>query len=183
MDSNLENPAKHGERHGQGMEAQAIGIGIGALACLAIVLAATETMDVDWLHLIGRAMFVALLFNTGIGHFTAREGMVSYARQSGAPAPSLMVPLTGVMLLAGGVLLLLGVWLDLAALLLCAFLIPTAFLMHAFWAESDPMVQSNQQAHFLKNIALAGGVLAFAFIGITLEGVLDLVVGPTALLD
>jgi hypothetical protein len=35
------------------------------------------------------------------------------------------------------------------------FLVPAAFWMRDFWAESDTMARANQMAHFSKNIALA----------------------------
>jgi putative oxidoreductase len=46
--------------------------------------------------------------------------------------------------------------------LLVIFLVPTAFVMHNFWAEQDPMAKANQMAHFLKNIALAAAVTMLA---------------------
>lgn len=57
----------------------------------------------------------------------------------------------------------MGIWADLGALLLFAFLIPTAFLMHPFWKEEDAMAKVNEQTQFLKDLGLAAGAL-FAFI-------------------
>jgi uncharacterized membrane protein YphA (DoxX/SURF4 family) len=71
-----------------------------------------------------------------------------------------LVPATGLMILAGGVMIALGVWADLAALLLAAFLVPTAYYMHGFWRFDDPEAKQAQMAHFMKNISLAGASLA-----------------------
>ena len=112
------------------------------------------------IELIGRLVFVTMFVRSGIRHFANRESMVAYARSSGGPAPELLVPLTGVMILAGGVLVAVGVWADLGALLIAAFLVPTAYYMHAFWKVEDPMMRSVQDAHFMKNMSLAGAALA-----------------------
>ncbi len=53
------------------------------------------------------------------------------------------------------------VWGDLGSLLLLIFLVPTAFLMHAFWKESDPQAKATEQTHFMKNLGLAGAAIMF----------------------
>lgn len=115
------------------------------------------------IELIGRLLFVALFVYSGFGHLAQRKQMVEYSRSSGAPAPELLVPLTGLMLLAGGALIALGAWADLGALLLAVFLVPTAYYMHAFWKVEDPMMRAMQQAHFMKNLSLAGAALVLLY--------------------
>lgn len=114
----------------------------------------------ELIELIGRLVFVGMFVLSGITHFAKREAYVAYTRSMGGPAPEVMVPATGVMLFAGGVMIALGVWADLGALLLVAFLIPTAYFMHAFWKVDDQQMRQNQQAHFMKNLSLAGAALA-----------------------
>jgi len=83
-----------------------------------------------------------------------------------------------VLILLGGLSVLLGLWADLGALLIIVFLVPTALIMHRFWAERDPMMRQNDQVQFMKNTALAGAALVmFAFfayaghdLGLTLTG-------------
>jgi uncharacterized membrane protein YphA (DoxX/SURF4 family) len=110
-------------------------------------------------ELIGRVVFVTLFLSSGVAHFRQREGMVAYARMMGGPAPELTVPLTGVMLVAGGLSVALGLFADVGALLIAAFLVPTAYFMHAFWKVQDPQMRANQQAHFMKNLSLAGAAI------------------------
>jgi putative oxidoreductase len=84
----------------------------------------------------------------------------------------------GVLMLVGSLMLVLGVWADLGALLLVVFLVPTAFLMHAFWWESDPQARQLEQVQFTKDLSLAGAaLLIFALIvklgdglGLTITG-------------
>lgn len=117
----------------------------------------------DVIALIGRLIFVAMFLNSGVKHFRQREGMTAYVRSAGGPAPELAVPLTGVMLLAGGGLVALGLWPDVGALLLAAFLLPVAFYMHRYWKVDDPQMRTVQETHFWKNVSLAGAsILLFA---------------------
>ena len=141
-------------------------------------LQARNAIGMDVLLLIGRLAFVGIFLNSGVKHLTQREGMAAYARSAGTPAAELLVPLTGVMILAGGILLGIGVWADLGSLLLLAFIVPTAWFMHGFWRHDDPMERANQQAHFLKNMSMAGACLVAFYlfeqfgdhIGLTLGG-------------
>jgi putative oxidoreductase len=130
-------------------------------------------------ELIGRIVFAAMFVRSGLKHFANREGMVAYARSSGGPAPELMVPLTGAMILLGGLLLAFGVWGDLGALLLAAFLVPTAVYMHAYWKVEEPQLRAAQDAHFWKNLSLAGAALAiFALYNVVDSGDLLTITGP-----
>ncbi|MVU83207.1 DoxX family membrane protein [Nocardia sp. ET3-3] len=132
----------------------------------------------DVLVLIGRILFALLFLTSGFGHIAQRKAMAEYAKFKGVPFPDLAVPASGVLLLAGALSVLLGVWADLGALLLIVFLVPTAFLMHAFWKETDPQAKQGEMVHFNKDLALAGAALMlFAFfahtggdLGLTLTG-------------
>ena len=63
------------------------------------------------------------------------------------------------MMIAGGIFVALGIYADLGALLLAVFLIPTAFMMHAFWKETDPTAKMNESTAFFKDLSLAGAAL------------------------
>lgn len=105
--------------------------------------------------------------------------MAGYAASKGVPAAPVMVLLTGAQILIGALMVALGIWPDLGALLLVVFLVPTAFIMHRFWTETDPAVKAMEQTQFLKDLALAGAALVmfavFAYLGEDLGLVL---VGP-----
>ncbi|MEK6228492.1 MAG: DoxX family protein, partial [Actinomycetota bacterium] len=55
-------------------------------------------------------------------------------------------------------------WADVGAILLVLFLVPTTFIMHAFWKEQDPQAEQMQMAMFMKNTALTGGALIILFL-------------------
>jgi putative oxidoreductase len=132
----------------------------------------------DVLVLIGRLLFVPLFLGSAMGHLTQSEGMAAYAKARGVPSARIAVLVTGAMLAVGGILVLLGLWADLGALILVAFLVPTALLMHAFWRESDPEARQNEMVQFMKDMSLGGAsLMLFAFfaylgddLGLTLTG-------------
>jgi putative oxidoreductase len=99
---------------------------------------------------------------------------VEYTRASGAPAPELMVPLSGGAIVAGGLSIALGIWADLGALILAAFTLSIAPIMHAFWKETDEQMRAIQQAQFMKNVALTGAALIIFYVYNQLQGAADL---------
>ncbi len=115
----------------------------------------------DVVFLIARILFVYLFLGSAIGHLTQTTAMAGYAASKGVPAAKAATWGSGLLILVGALMVLLGVWGDLGALLLVVFLVPTAFLMHAFWKETDPMGKQMEMVGFNKDIALAGGALAF----------------------
>lgn len=133
--------------------------------------------------LIGRLLFASLFVKSGIGHLRSRESMAAYSRAMGAPAPDVLVPATGVMILAGGILTILGFWGDLGALLIAAFLLPTSYFMHGFWRFHDPQDRRSQETHFWKNISLVGGAFVLFFLFYEFGSSLDLTLGDASLFN
>lgn len=111
--------------------------------------------------LIGRIVFSFFFIYSGFNHLTKLSMYSQYAGASGVPAPTVLTAVAGVMLLAGGLSILLGVQVRWGALLIAAFLVPAAFMVHKFWGIADPMLAANQAAHFWKNISLTGACLMF----------------------
>lgn len=115
--------------------------------------------------LIGRIVFSFFFIYSGFNHLTKLSSYSQYAGASGVPAPTVLTAVSGVMLLAGGLSILLGVQPRWGALLIAAFLVPAALMVHKFWGIPDPMQAANQAAQFWKNIALTGACLMiFAFV-------------------
>lgn len=115
--------------------------------------------------LIGR-LGRALLGTTFIilGYEAAKEpgGRTALAENLGIPNPEMAVRANGVAMVAGGSALAAGVFPRAAATGLAASLVPTTLAGHAFWNFDDPMVRNTQRIQALKNMALAGGLLAIA---------------------
>ena len=119
----------------------------------------------DWILLLGRILFAFVFVNAGVGfHLRQRVMATGYAKAMGAPAPEITVVLTGLQIIVAGVMIVLGIWVDLAALLVIAFLIPTNYWMHSFWKMDDPEQKLLNQTQFIKNTALIGGALILFYL-------------------
>jgi uncharacterized membrane protein YphA (DoxX/SURF4 family) len=113
----------------------------------------------DIVFIVGRILFALIFINSGFAHFAQREAMTGYAQFKKVPAAKLAVPLTGLMILVGGLSVVLGFWADLGALLLAAFLVVSAFMMHNFWTMDDATQKMNETVAFFKNLSMAGAAL------------------------
>ncbi len=116
-----------------------------------------------WMHLMGRILFSMIFIGSGLNHLMNSQATAQYAETKGVPGAKPAVILSGLMILAGGIMVLLGWNRSIGAWLLVVFLVPTAFMMHAFWKETDPMAKQNEMAHFLKTLALAGAALLMVY--------------------
>ncbi|MGO4614676.1 DoxX family protein [Nocardia sp. 2YAB30] len=131
----------------------------------------------DVVVLIGRVLFAFLFLGSAFGHFTQTDAMAGYAQSRGIPMPKYAVLASGAVFGSGGLSVLLGVWADLGSLLLAVALLPTVFLMHPFWKETDAEAKQGEMIQFNKDVALAGAALMlFAFfarvddLGLTITG-------------
>jgi len=113
--------------------------------------------------LLGRVLYSLMFLMTVFGHFT--KGYVGYAAQQGVPAAALLVPLSGVIAIAGGLSVALGYKTKLGAWLLVIFLVPVSLLMHNFWTVTDPMMRGMQMAQFMKNGSMLGAALMISYFG------------------
>lgn len=113
----------------------------------------------DEIFLIGRILFAYLVIGSAVGHLTQTPVMAGYAGSRGVPSAKRAVQVSGVGFLLGGLSILLGVWGDIGALLLAILLVGTAFMMHAFWKETDELNKMTEMVQFNKDLALAGGAL------------------------
>ncbi|MDA8371667.1 MAG: DoxX family protein [Nocardiopsaceae bacterium] len=113
----------------------------------------------EFVVLIGRILFVILFLSSAVGHLTQGKAMAGYAASKGVPLSGPATLGSGVLMLLGALSVLLGIWADLGALLLVLFLVPTAFLMHAFWKEGDAGARQQEMIQFQKDLALAGAAL------------------------
>ena len=120
----------------------------------------------DVVLVIARILFALIFINSGIHHFTKLDAMTGYAQYKKVPAAKLSVIISGLMILVGGLYIAFGVYADLGALLIAIFLLPTTFLMHAFWKESDATAKQNETIGFFKDLSLAGAALIiFVLVG------------------
>jgi uncharacterized membrane protein YphA (DoxX/SURF4 family) len=107
------------------------------------------------------ASIIFLLNGLGIiSQATAAKELVEH----GAPAglvPFLMLCGRTIEVVAG-FSLVFGIYPRLAAVALLAFLVPTTFVAHSFWQAAGTASFTPQLLNFLKNTAMAGGLLFIA---------------------
>ena len=115
--------------------------------------------------LIGRILFVIPFLMFGFSHFADMGNMAEYAASKGVPMTTAATIITGVILVVAGLMVLLGYKAKIGGILLVVFLIPTAFIMHDFWAVADDMQAQTEMVHFLKNISMAGAALFIYYFG------------------
>lgn len=112
------------------------------------------------LLLVGRVLFAIVFLYNGYNNLVD-EGMVQYGEYKGLPAAGILVRLSGILILLSALGILLGVAPGISAIVIFLFLLASAVVFHDFWSVDDDDERVNQLNHFLKNVALAGGALAF----------------------
>lgn len=110
-------------------------------------------------HLAGRILLALIFVVAGLGKLANPEGTAGYMASVGVPE-ILLWPTIALEVL-GGFAIVIGLQTRLVAYLLAAFSIATAVLFHANFADQM------QQILFLKNLAIAGGLLLLASSGAT----------------
>jgi uncharacterized membrane protein YphA (DoxX/SURF4 family) len=111
--------------------------------------------------LIGRIILGVYYLYSAVHHFMGIKMMSVYAASKGVPAPKLAVGGSGLLLLLGSLSILLGYQPYIGAIMIVVFLVPVAFMMHNFWAVSDPQAKMGERINFMKDIALAASALMF----------------------
>lgn len=112
---------------------------------------------------VARVLFSLIFIVSAFSHFSSST--IAYAASQGVPLASLLVPLSGIMALAGGISIALGYKARWGAALIVLFLIPVTLMMHRFWGLSDPKMAEMQEINFMKNVGLLGGALLVLHFG------------------
>lgn len=116
-------------------------------------------METNKLYPVGRALVGVLFLASGINKIVGFAGVAGWMNASGIPLAGLLLALTILLEIGGGLALVTGVQARWAALALALFTIPVTLIFHQFWNAQGAEVQ-NQLNHFLKNVAIFGGLLA-----------------------
>ena len=114
--------------------------------------------------LIGRILLAAVFLIAGCRKLMAVGASAGYLAKLGFPAPEIMVWVSIVVEIGGALLLILGWKARWAAWLLALFTLIATFAAHRFW-EVDAAQYANQMNHFLKNLAIVGGMFFIAAVG------------------
>jgi putative oxidoreductase len=122
-------------------------------------MSTTSANNTNALPLVGRILMAAIFVISSLGKIAAPEGTQGYIASVGLPAPVLSYIAAIIIELGGGVLLLVGYRTRLVAAGLAVFSIASALIFH------HALGDQNQLFHFLKNLAMAGGLIQVAAYG------------------
>lgn len=104
-----------------------------------------------YLEFSGRAMLVLLFLVFGVGKISSYAGTAGYMASAGVPAQ--LLPLVIAFEIGAALAIIIGWHTRLVALLLAGFTLLSAVLFH------NHLGDQTQQIMFMKNVAIAGGLL------------------------
>lgn len=113
----------------------------------------------DSLALAGRILIGVLFLMSGLSKLAAPVATQGYIASVGLPAPVVAFAVAAAVETLGGALLIAGVRTRLVAIGLAVFTLATAVIFHNNFADQ------NQMIHFMKNIAIVGGLLQVVAFG------------------
>jgi putative oxidoreductase len=116
-------------------------------------------MNTKLISAVGRVLLATIFVFSGIGKVMAPAATIGYIASSGLPLATLAFAGAVVVELGGGLALAFGYRTRIVAAVLALFSIVTALAFHNNFGDQ------NQLIHFLKNLAMAGGLLQVLALG------------------
>ena len=116
------------------------------------------------LALIGRLLLAYFFIPAGIGKIGGFAGTVGYISSKGLPMPEVGAVMAIVVEVVVAAMLLVGFQTRWAALILAVFTLAAGIFFHNYWGVPADQVMM-QTLMFNKNLAIVGGLLAFAAFG------------------
>ncbi len=107
-----------------------------------------------YMNLAGRIMMALIFVVAGFNKIGGYEGTQAYMESMGVPGG--LLPLVILLEAGGGIALILGLYTRWVALALAAFTLVTGVIFHSNFSDQMQMIM------FMKNIAMAGGLLVIA---------------------
>jgi len=123
----------------------------------------------DSVAVVGRVLIGVLFLMSGLSKLAAPTATQGYIASVGLPAPVLAYALAVAVEVLGSLLLIAGVGTRFVAAGMTVFTLATALAFHNNFADQ------NQMIHFMKNIAIMGGLLQVVALGggwFSVDGVL-----------
>lgn len=122
-------------------------------------------MSANLALLAARLLLAYIFLSSGLSSLTNIDGAAGYFSSLGLSAPRLAAWATCLFELAAGVMIVVGIGTRRAAVALAAFCVAAAVIGHYGQGGDDPVVVFMHQQALLKDIAIAGGLLALAVAG------------------
>ena len=113
----------------------------------------------------GRVLRAAIFVISGFNKLSDFSGTAAFMSEAGLPTSEILLVLTILIEVAGGLMIVLGLYTRQPALILFLFMIPVTAVFHNPWTAGDLAQVQQQMIHFLKNLAIMGGLLHLSAFG------------------
>ena len=112
--------------------------------------------------IMGRSLLGLYFIGPGLSKVFDFASTLALMRMKGVPFSLFLLPLTIAIQLLGGIFLILGKNLRLTAFVLFGLTIFINIFIHNFWALNGDPSQAHEIQNFVKNLAIAAGLLVLA---------------------
>ena len=134
-----------------------------------LALSSIKEYSMGWLKkldstffIVGRSLLGLYFIVFGLSKVFDFASTLALMRMKGVPFSLVLLPLTIVVQLLGGIFLVLGRNLRLTAFILFGLTILINLFIHNFWALTGDPSQGHEIQNFVKNLAIAAGLLVLA---------------------
>ena len=136
---------------------------------VSLALSSIKEYSMGWLKkldstffIVGRSLLGIYFILPGFSKVFDFASTLALMRMKGVPFSLVLLPLTIVIQLLGGIFLVLGRNLRLTAFILFGLTIVINLFIHNFWALTGDPSQGHEIQNFVKNLAIAAGLLVLA---------------------
>jgi putative oxidoreductase len=112
-----------------------------------------------YLPALGRLLIALIFVISGLSKIAAPAATIAYIQSAGAPLAPAAFAVAVIVEVVGGLALIFGFQTRLTAAALAIFTLAAGILFH------NNMADQNQMIHFLKNVAITGGLLQVVAFG------------------
>ena len=116
----------------------------------------------NYYFVLGRTLLGLYFIVPGMSKVAGYEGYLDLMASKGVPLVEVLLPLTILVQVGAGLFLIAGKNLRVSALLLFGLTILINLFIHNFWALAGDPGQAHETQNFVKNLAIAAGLLVLA---------------------
>lgn len=116
----------------------------------------------NYYFVLGRTLLGLYFIVPGVTKVAGYQGYLDLMASKGVPLVEVLLPLTILIQVGAGLFLIAGKNLRVSALLLFGLTILINLFIHNFWALAGDPGQAHETQNFVKNLAIAAGLLVLA---------------------
>ncbi|MDA8598513.1 DoxX family protein [Porticoccaceae bacterium] len=116
----------------------------------------------NYYFVLGRTLLGLYFIVPGVTKVAGYQGYLDLMASKGVPLVEILLPLTILIQIGAGLFLIAGKNLRVSALLLFGLTILINLFIHNFWALAGDPGQAHETQNFVKNLAIAAGLLVLA---------------------